>query len=85
MNELKRDKIKKIEEDNVNHPNHYKQNGIETIDYIESLGKNILEGFCVGNVIKYISRYKRKNGLEDIKKAGWYLEKLIKSLEKNND
>lgn len=67
--------------DNVNHPDHYKQGGIETIDYIESLGQDVREGFCIGNVIKYVSRYKKKNGLEDLKKAKWYLERIISSME----
>ena len=71
--------------DNVNHPEHYLQNGIETIDYIESLGKDVIEGFCLGNSIKYLSRYRKKNGIEDLKKAKWYLDKLIEILESNND
>jgi len=41
-----------------------------------------LEGFAVGNVIKYISRYRKKNGLEDLRKSRWYLDKLIEMLEK---
>lgn len=59
--------------DNIN-PNHYKQGNIETIEYILDQKMNYLEG----NVVKYISRYKNKNGLEDLHKAKWYLERLIK-------
>jgi len=59
--------------DNIN-PNHYKQGNIETIEYILDQKMNYLEG----NVVKYISRYKKKNGLEDLHKAKWYLERLIK-------
>tara|TARA_R100000008_G_C3570469_1_gene161792 strand:- start:745 stop:960 length:216 start_codon:yes stop_codon:yes gene_type:complete len=66
--------------DQVDHPDHYNVGNIETIDYIESLGMS--EGFCAGNAIKYISRYKFKNSpLQDLKKAKWYLEYLIKKLE----
>ena len=52
--------------------NHYEQ-AIEPIEYIEA--NNI--PFHEANVIKYISRWKRKNGLEDLKKAKWYLDRLI--------
>ncbi len=58
--------------DNIN-PSHYKQGNIEVIDFILDQKSSYLEG----NVIKYISRYKTKNGLEDLKKAKWYLNKLI--------
>ena len=64
--------------ESVNHPSHYNQ-GIETIDYIESHDMN----FNIGNVIKYVSRAKHKdNELEDLKKARWYLDREIKKLEK---
>lgn len=68
--------------DNINHPSHYTQGGIETVDYIKAkLTKEQFEGYCIGNVIKYISRYRHKNGVEDLKKARWYLEKAIKKQE----
>lgn len=68
--------------DNVNHPNHYTQGKYEVIDYIEDkLSKEELQGYCVGNVLKYVSRFKHKNGLEDLKKAAWYLNRLIKNME----
>lgn len=68
--------------DNINHPSHYTQGGIETVDYIKAkLTKEQFEGYCIGNVIKYISRYRHKNGVEDLKKARWYLEKAIKERE----
>ena len=70
--------------DMVNHPKHYKaKNGMEVIDVIEAFTAN-LEGYeatHTGNVIKYICRWKEKNGLEDLKKAQWYLERLIKNIE----
>ena len=71
--------------DNVNHPDHYKNNGIECIDIIIFiLGKVGVKFFCLGNVVKYIFRYPRKNGVEDLKKAAWYLNKLIE-LEEEAD
>jgi len=53
-------------------PNHYKQGSIEVIDFILDQKMSYLEG----NIIKYVSRYKFKNGIEDLEKARWYLEKL---------
>ena len=68
----------------VDHPDHYNTGKIEVIDLIKDLG--MAEDFCIGNAIKYISRYKHKeNPLEDIKKAVWYLNYLIEILEKNNN
>lgn len=70
--------------DMVNHPKHYKaKNGMEVIDVIEAFTAN-LEGYeatHTGNVIKYICRWKEKNGLEDLKKAQWYLNRLIENIE----
>ena len=75
-------KYNKEEKDNVNHPSHYNNGDIEVIDYIEDkLGKEGYEAFCIGNVIKYISRYKHKNGVEDLKKARTYLEWAIEVCE----
>lgn len=63
--------------DNVNHPAHYKQGGIETIDFIEA--KNL--SYHLGNVVKYITRADHKgNKLEDLKKAQWYLNRAIEKL-----
>jgi hypothetical protein len=53
--------------------NHYKHKGIQPIVYIH---ENDL-GFCEGNVVKYVTRYKEKNGAEDIRKAIHYLELLL--------
>lgn len=63
--------------DNVNNPKHYTQGSIEVIDYITAKNFDFLEG----NIIKYISRYKFKNGIEDLKKARFYLDKLIEREE----
>lgn len=66
-------------EDIVNHPSHYTQGRVEVIDVIEDATKSAVgfEGYCLGNVVKYIMRYKGKNGVEDLLKARWYLDKLI--------
>lgn len=65
--------------DNVNNPVHYTAGGIETIDYMQAkMTKEQFEGYLLGNILKYTSRYPHKNGLEDLKKAQWYLNKLIK-------
>jgi hypothetical protein len=53
-------------------PGYYK-NTIQPIDYIETHNMN----FCEGNIIKYVSRYRLKNGVEDLIKAKYYLERLI--------
>lgn len=75
--------IEQVRQDAVNHPNHYKQGNIECIDALESatIGKSGIEAVCVANVIKYLWRYEEKNGLEDVKKAQWYLERLIASMD----
>lgn len=64
-------------------PSHYRQGKVECIDALESatVNKTGLEAVCVANVIKYLWRYEAKNGLEDIRKAQWYLAKLIDYLE----
>lgn len=69
--------------DAVNSPSHYTQGKVEYIDAIESacINKQGIEAVCVANVIKYLWRYENKNGVEDVRKARWYLERLIKILE----
>lgn len=63
----------------VNHPSHYNNKGKETIKVLEDyLSKEEYEGFLKGNILKYIHRYETKNGLEDLNKAKWYLEELIR-------
>ena len=69
-------KIKKIV-DMVNSPPHYNQRGIECIDAIAASTAEGYQYYLQGNIIKYIWRYRYKNGVEDLKKAKWYLEKLI--------
>ena len=68
---------------NINHPNHYNNGKIETIDFINDLG--IAEEFCIGNAIKYISRYRFKDKpIEDLEKAKWYIEYTINILKKRD-
>lgn len=70
--------------DNVNHPQHYKAaNGLEAIDVIEAFTSDLsgFEATHTGNALKYLLRWKRKNGLEDLKKARWYLDRLIEKME----
>lgn len=70
--------------DNVNSPSHYTQAGIECIDAITAAvsGKSGIEAVCVANVIKYLWRYELKNGMEDVKKAQWYLNRLVSEMGK---
>ena len=71
--------------DNVNSPSHYTQAGIECIDAITAAvsGKSGIEAVCVANVIKYLWRYELKNGVEDVRKAQWYLNRLVSELDKS--
>jgi hypothetical protein len=63
--------------DMVNKPPHYNNGDIETIDAIQSALGDGFEFYLQGNILKYVWRYKHKNNLEDLKKAQWYLNKLI--------
>ncbi len=68
----------------VQRPAHYNQSGIECIDAIAAAvkGKSGIEAALVSNVIKYLWRYELKNGVEDVRKAQWYLDRLVKELNK---
>ena len=69
----------------VAHPDHYQsETGMEVIDVIEAFTFDLMgiEATDTGNILKYICRWKKKNGLQDLKKAQWYLEHLIKHIEK---
>lgn len=73
-------KVRRIEKnkdhDAVNHPSHYTSGGVECIDAMESaFGKEAVYWFCVCNAFKYVWRHKKKNGVEDLKKAQWYENK----------
>lgn len=62
----------------VNHPDRYNKKGIEVIQIMEAfMGKEAVMDFDICNVIKYVLRFKEKNGIEDLKKARWYLNNYI--------
>lgn len=66
-----------MKEDIINKPKHYTQGWIEPIDY--SISNNL--NFCEWNIVKYITRYKHKNWLEDLKKCSFYINKLIEWMD----
>ncbi len=67
-----------VREDVVNHPSHYTDGGIECIEAIEAaLTTEEFRGYCKGNCMKYIWRERHKGGTESLKKARWYLDRLI--------
>lgn len=68
--------------DLVNNPAHYNQAGVECIEAIAAATDDGFEYYLQGNIIKYLWRYRYKNGIEDLKKAQWYLNKLIETTEK---
>ena len=70
----------------ITNPDHYKHGGIETIEYMKAkLTKEQFEGYLLGNVLKYVSRYRHKDGVNDLKKAKWYLERLIEEKEEKHE
>ena len=74
-----------INNDPVNHPNHY-AGQIEVIDYIrDKLTEEGFTEYCCGNVLKYVSRWRKKDGVQDLKKAMVYLNWMIDSAEKENE
>lgn len=63
--------------DPVNHPSHYTQGKVECIDAMEqTLGTEVVKGFCLGNCFKYLWRHEDKNGQEDVSKAVWYFNRF---------
>ena len=69
--------------DMVDHPAHYTAGKVECIDALEAATADLrgIEAVCTANTIKYMWRWKHKNGLEDLRKAKWYLSRLIHKLE----
>lgn len=69
--------------DPVNSPAHYVRGGVECIDAIAASVQDLngLEGYYTGNAMKYLFRWKEKNGLEDLRKAEWYIRELIAYVE----
>jgi hypothetical protein len=77
-----REEYRKLE-DNVNSPAHYGNGSIECIDYIQDfLNPDEFQGYLRGNIAKYLHRFPYKNGIEDLEKARWYLNKLIEVTNK---
>lgn len=71
------------EPDVINHPSHYESGNYECIDVMEETqGTEAVMDFCLCNAFKYLYRHRNKNGLEDVKKANWYLNKYIELAEK---
>lgn len=71
----------------VNHPPHYTAGKVECIDALEAatIGLQGIEAVCTANAIKYLWRWKYKNGVEDLAKAKWYINKLAKHLADGDD
>ena len=72
----------------VSHPEHYQsKNGLEVIDVIEAFTSDLngIEATDTGNILKYACRWKRKNGVQDLKKIMWYTQHLIDHLEESKD
>ncbi len=70
---------------NVSHPKHYQsENGLEVIDVIEAFTEHLsgIEATDTGNIIKYICRWKKKNGVQDLEKIIWYTQHLINHIKK---
>ena len=69
--------------DNVNHPKHYTQGVVECIDALAAATINLkgLDAVCTANAIKYLWRWGQKNGVEDLKKARWYIDRLVKKMK----
>lgn len=76
-------KIEKIPYDDINHPKRYIKGGMECIDAIEAAISNLpgKEGFLVGQIIKYVWRYREKDSLSSLEKAEWYLKRLIEKVK----
>ena len=76
----------KTDEDMVNHPPHYTQGGIECIEAIKAAttGLDGFEAYVTGTAIKYLWRWKHKNGIEDLEKAQWYINQLIEKESVDN-
>lgn len=76
------DEMLELVPDSVNCPAHYTAGKIEVIDFIQDkMSGEMFEGFCIGNALKYLSRYRMKGGLEDLKKAKWYLNRIISAMK----
>lgn len=71
--------------DNVNHPSHYTSGNIECIDALAAATSGLvgIEAVCTANAVKYLWRWKYKNGAEDLKKAQWYISRLLNEIQES--
>jgi hypothetical protein len=77
LSDLKADYTNEYKKDNIN-PEHYKSKSKETIERLQdNLTQGEFKGYLKGNILKYLDRYEHKNGVEDLSKMQWYLNKLI--------
>tara|TARA_R110000772_G_scaffold169556_1_gene281439 strand:- start:1207 stop:1464 length:258 start_codon:yes stop_codon:yes gene_type:complete len=76
-------KMMQEKHDMVNSPSHYNESGIECIDALQAMLGKDFDSYLQGNIAKYLWRYRYKNGIEDLKKAQWYLNKLIEVYDGN--
>lgn len=75
-----------VKPDPVNRPAHYTSGGIECINAMQAaFGDEAVKDFCLCNAFKYLWRHREKGGLEDLKKARWYLNRLIREMEVTGD
>ncbi len=72
-------------EDVVNKPKHYNKGSMEAIDYINQQLETNSVYYLEGSILKYLHRWKYKNGVEDLKKARWYLDRLIEEKQKEKE
>ena len=78
--------LETVKPDLVNRPAHYTSGGIECIDAMQAaFGDEAVKDFCLCNAFKYLWRHWQKNGVEDLKKARWYLNRLIREMEVEDD
>ena len=66
--------------DPVEKPEHYNKGNIEDIEYIKQQLSDNFEDYCYGAVLKYLHRFRYKDGEQDLRKAKWYLEQMIKNM-----
>ena len=78
--------LEAVKADPVNRPAHYTSGGIECIDAMQAaFGAEAVKDFCLCNAFKYLWRHRSKNGVEDLKKCRWYLNRLIREMEVTDD
>jgi hypothetical protein len=82
FSQMEKREVESMSGDLIESPDHYTAGGIETIDFMQAkLTAEQFEGYLAGSLLKYTSRYRHKDGVQDLKKARWFLNKLIDLLE----